>query len=67
MGAPAICGAPGGNMILQYLDSILGNVPQYSNIQSYEIVRYVLGGILLIFMVSLVYRMILTLFGGWSR
>lgn len=54
-------------MILQYLDSILGNVPQYSNVQTYEIVRYVLGGILLIFMVSLVYRMILTLFGGWSR
>lgn len=54
-------------MILQYLDSILGQVPQYSNYQTYEIVRYVIGGVLLIFMVSLVYRLILTLFGGWSR
>lgn len=54
-------------MILTYLDNILGQVPAYSNYGSYEIVRYVIGGVILIFMVSLVYRMILTLFGGWSR
>lgn len=54
-------------MILDYLDTILGSVPSYSQYGNYDIVRYVLGGIVLIFMVSLVYRMILTLFGGWSR
>lgn len=54
-------------MILSYLDTILGNVPAYSQYTNYEIVRYVLGGVILIFMVSLVYRLILVLFGGWSR
>lgn len=54
-------------MLLSYLDSILGEVPEYSNYANYEIIRYILGGIILIFMCSLVYRLILTLFGGWSR
>lgn len=51
-------------MLLDYLDDILGEVPQYTNYQSYEIVRYILGGIILIFICSLVYRMILSLFFG---
>lgn len=53
-------------MLLSYLDNILGEVPTYTNYGSYEIIRYILGGIILIFMVSLVYRLILSIFGGWK-
>ena len=53
-------------MIIQWLDTLIGTLPVYNiqNSNQYEIVRYVIAGVVLIFMVSLVYRMIQAIFGG---
>lgn len=53
-------------MIIQWLDTLIGTLPIYGtqNTNQYEIVRYVIAGVILIFMVSLVYRMIQSIFGG---
>lgn len=53
-------------MIIQWLDNLIGTLPVYGvqSTNQYEIVRYVIAGVVLIFMVSLVYRMIQSIFGG---
>lgn len=53
-------------MIINWLDTLIGDLPTYSSGSSYnyEIVRYVIAGVILIFMISLVYRMIQSMFGG---
>lgn len=52
-------------MIIQWLNTIIGTLPTYgTGANQYEIVRYVIAGVVLIFMVSLVYRMIQSIFGG---
>ena len=52
-------------MIVQWLDNLIGTLPSYgTGTNQYEIVRYVIAGVILIFMVSLVYRMIQSIFFG---
>lgn len=53
-------------MIISWLDTLIGTLPVYGvqNVNQYEIVRYVIAGVILIFMISLVYRMINTIFFG---
>lgn len=58
-------------MIISWLDSILGALPTYSTAQNpttyYEIVRYVIAGGVLMFMISAVYRLFFAIFGRWFR
>lgn len=52
-------------MLLSLLREILGTVPapqQGNTIYNYEIIEYIVASIVLIFMLSLVYRMILSIF-----
>lgn len=53
-------------MIINWLDTLIGTLPVYGvqNVNQYEIVRYVIAGVILIFMISLVYRMINSIFFG---
>ena len=53
-------------MIIQWLDNLIGALPVYgqTGYNQYEIVRYVIAGVILIFMISLVYRMIQSTFFG---
>lgn len=53
-------------MIISWLDTLIGTLPVYGvqNVNQYEIVRYVIAGVILIFMISLVYRMINSIFFG---
>lgn len=46
-------------MILTYLRNLIGNPPS-----GYEAVEYVIAGVVLIFLVSMAYRMIRSIFGG---
>lgn len=56
-------------MIIDALNTILGTLPIYgtSNYNQYEIVRYVIAGVVLIFMLSLMYRFLVAVFGRWVR
>lgn len=56
-------------MIIDYLDQIIGALPVYgsSGYNQYEIVRYVIAGVVLIFMLSLVYRLFIAIFGRWVK
>lgn len=46
-------------MILTYLRNLIGSPPS-----GYEAVEYVIAGVVLIFLVSMAYRMIRSIFGG---
>lgn len=58
-------------MIIQWLDQIIGPLPTYATAQDptnyYSIIRYVIGGAVLLFLISLVYRLFLSVFGKWLR
>lgn len=56
-------------MIIDALDQIIGALPVYGmqNYNQYEIVRYVIAGVVLIFMLTLVYRLFISIFGRWLR
>lgn len=59
-------------MIVNWLDHILGTLPSYSTGQInvseyYSIVRYIIAGIVLIFLISFVYRLFIAIFGKWIR
>ena len=61
-------------MIIQWLDTIIGALPEYVNAQSptyytqyYAIIRYIIAGVVLIFMMTCFYRVLIALFGGWIR
>lgn len=52
-------------MLLTLLQEILGPVPnpqQGNTYYNYEIIEYIVAAVILIFMLSLVYRMILSIF-----
>lgn len=49
-------------MIISYIDQLLGTVPS-----GYEPLRYLISGIVLIFLLSLAYNLIRSLFGGWGK
>lgn len=46
-------------MISSYIDNLLGTVPS-----GYEPLRYAIAGIVLVFIISLAYRMLSVIFGG---
>lgn len=58
-------------MIVGWLDTILGSLPQYSTAQNpadyYSIVRYVIAGVVLLFLISAVYRLFFAIFGRWTK
>ena len=58
-------------MIVDMLDQILGTLPSYATAQNpadyYSIVRYMIAGIVLLMLLSLVYRMFIAIFGRWVR
>lgn len=56
-------------MIIDLLDQIIGTLPIYGSqsYNQYEIVRYVIAGVVLIFMLTLVYRVFIAIFGRWLR
>lgn len=56
-------------MIIDALNTIIGTLPIYGvqNQNQYEIVRYVIAGVVLIFMLSLMYRFLVAVFGRWVR
>ena len=58
-------------MIIGFLDTIIGTLPSYSSAQNpsayYEIVRYVIAGGVLMFLISAVYRLFFAIFGRWFR
>lgn len=47
-------------MIISYIDELLGTCPS-----GYEPLRYLIAGTVLIFMLSMVYRMIRSIYGGF--
>lgn len=49
-------------MLISYIDQLLGSVPS-----GYEPLRYLIAGIVLIFLLSLVYNFLRSLFGGWAK
>lgn len=58
-------------MITSLLDQILGTCPSYATAQNpteyYYIIRYVIAGVVLLMLLSLVYRMFVAIFGRWVR
>lgn len=56
-------------MIIDLLDQIIGVLPVYGvqNYNQYEIVRYVIAGVVLIFLMSLFYKLLIAIFGRWVR
>lgn len=56
-------------MIIDLLDQIIGALPVYGvqNTNQYEIVRYVIAGVVLIFLMSLFYKLLIAIFGRWVR
>lgn len=48
--------------MIQYIRNLIGQPPS-----GYEAVEYVVSAIILIFMVSMAYRMIRSVFGGYRR
>ena len=58
-------------MIMQWLDTLIGALPSYYTQQNpdqyYAIIKYIIAGIVLIFMISFVYRLFIAIFGRWVR
>lgn len=58
-------------MIVGWLDEILGALPTYSTAQDptnyYSIIRYVIAGVVLLFLISAVYRLFFAIFGRWTK
>ena len=62
-------------MIINFLQSLIGAVPYYyNNAQQsgynehyYDIIQYIIAGMILIMLVSLVYRLLVAVFGRWVR
>lgn len=50
-------------MITVYIRSILGEVPSAGTNQSYAVLEYVVSAVVLLFCLSLGYRMLIKLFG----
>lgn len=49
-------------MLITYIRNLLGTAPS-----GYEAVEYVIAGVVLIFLVSMAYRMIRSIFGGYDH
>lgn len=49
-------------MLIQYIREILGNVPSAGSNYDYSILEYVVAATVLIFLVSLAYRFLISLF-----
>lgn len=49
-------------MIVSYIDSIVGTVPN-----GYEPLRYMIAGTVLIFLLALGYRFLTAIFGGYKK
>lgn len=58
-------------MIIDWLNTIIGTLPSYSTSSNpteyYAIVRYVIAGAVLIFLISAVYRLFFAIFGRWTK
>lgn len=62
-------------MIINFLQSLIGTVPYYYNSAQqsgynehyYDIIQYIIAGMILIMLVSLVYRLLVAVFGRWVR
>lgn len=59
-------------MIMTWLDTLIGTLPSYASQQInpdqyYAIIKYIIAGIVLIFMISFVYRLFIAIFGRWVR
>lgn len=57
-------------MIIQWLDAIIGTLPTYTTSSSseyYAIVRYIIAGVVLLFLISAVYRLFFAIFGRWTK
>lgn len=50
-------------MITQYVRALLGSVPSAGSNYDYSVLEYVVSATVLIFILSLVYRMIISIFG----
>ena len=53
-------------MITTYIRELLGNVPSAGNNYDYSVLEYIVSATVLIFLCSLAYRVILTLF-KWDK
>lgn len=49
-------------MISQYISNLIGNPPS-----GYEALQYMINGVVLIFLVTLGYRFITAVFGGYKK
>ena len=49
-------------MISSYISSLIGSAPS-----GYEALEYVINGVVLIFLITMAYRFVHSLFGGWSK
>lgn len=61
-------------MIMDWLDSIIGQLPPYIPNNStayyaeyYAIIKYIIAGVVLIFMMTCFYRVLIAMFGKWVR
>lgn len=58
-------------MIQDMLDQIIGSLPSYATTQNpteyYAIIRYIIAGTVLIFLLSMMYRLFVAVFGRWLR
>lgn len=58
-------------MIIGWLDTIIGSLPTYATAQDptryYEIIRYIIAGGVLMFLISAVYRLFFAIFGRWTK
>lgn len=58
-------------MIVDMLDQIIGALPSYATAQNpteyYSIIRYIIAGVVLIFLLSMMYRLFVAIFGRWLR
>lgn len=61
-------------MIMDWLDTIIGQLPEYVPsgssqyyAQYYAIIKYIIAGVILIFMVNCFYRVLIAMFGKWVR
>lgn len=58
-------------MIIDWLNTIIGTLPSYASAQDpshyYDIVRYMIAGVVLLFLISAVYRLFFAIFGRWTK
>lgn len=50
-------------MLITYIREILGNVPSAGSNYDYAVLEYIVAATILIFLVSLAYRFLISLFG----